>query len=143
MHSFFNKTMTLNSNIETIQASPEKAYGFLRNIVRNIQAPDIPDISNWRSDGNCCSFTMKDMVHCSMSLTEDQPNKRVSYKIDTDKGISADIAFLIESGNNDTCQLQTEASVDIPVFLQPMIKAPLTQAMEKAMGSLKLIIERS
>ena len=116
--------MTLNSNIESISATSEKVYTFLTELIRKAQFSNlssIPNISNVTASENGCSFTINNMITCSMRLDSQLPFSQIVYKIDTDKGISALVRFNINDCDSG-CSLQTEAEADVPIFLQGMIK---------------------
>lgn len=146
MHAYKIKYMTLNSNTENIAAPATKVYTFLSELFQKAQfsnLSNIPDITNVTASETGCSFTIKNMINCNLQKLDQRPFDYVSYKIDTDKGISALISFHISELGIDASSLQTEAEADVPIFLQAMIKAPLQQAINQAMSRLKETIERS
>lgn len=134
--------MKIQSNKENLTISSDRVFNALLNFTRNQQAPSIPQITNWTVLENGCSFTINDMVTCTFKLTEQIPFSKVTYLIDTDKGFSANADFLIEdNGANSDVQIIAEA--DAPIFMQPMIKGPVQQALNKALERIKEMVERN
>ncbi len=143
MHNFFKiKSMKLTSNTETIAASATKTYDFLCHLIQTTQAPPIPDITDWHADEQGCSFTIKNMITCNMRLADAVPYQYVIYHLDTDKSVSANVHFRIESMGTEST-LQVEAEADMPFWIQAMLKGPMEQMMGSVMGKLKEVIERS
>lgn len=133
--------MTINSNKEIIAVAPEKLYNMLVSLSKATIAPNIPQISDWEVLDNGCRFSLAGMLTCSMFLTEQDPFRCVVYQIDTDKNIGAKAFFHIESTSTG-CELQIEADVNAPIFMQAMIKTPLQQALNKGTSKLKEMAEK-
>lgn len=133
--------MKLNSNTETISATPEKLYNILINFTKNNQVPILPQVSNWQNLEDGCSFTVMNMINCSMRLTGQTPYQHVQYTISTDKNINANAAFFIEDlGTSSNLHIAVEA--DVPIFLQPMIKTPLEHSLNNGLHKIKELAER-
>ena len=133
--------MTINSNKETIAATPEKLYNILINFIQNNQTPIIPQVSNWTKLEDGCSFTIMNMINCSMRLTGQSPYSKVTYAIGTDKNMSANATFNIEDTNGQS-ELQISFDADVPIFMQMMIKSPLEQSLNKGVLKIKEMAEK-
>jgi len=133
--------MKLSSNKEIIAAPAEKVYAVLFSFSQSGTVPSIPQVSDWQSVENGFECTISNMIRCKMQLVEQKPYSHLTYQISTDKGINANAEGLIEpSGSQCTLQLVVEA--DVPLFIQPMVKSPLQQALDKAILKIKEIAER-
>lgn len=134
--------MKITSDKETIATTPERLYNVLVNFLNIEQIPEIPQVSNWTKLDDGCSFTIMNMITCAMRLTDQQPFSRVGYTISTDKGMEAQAKGIIQE-TGAGCSIQIEIDADVPVFMQPMIKGPLTQAINKGLTKIKELAERS
>lgn len=134
--------MKIQSNKESFSTSPERVFNALLNFTRQELPSNIPQIKDWRITEDGCSFNINDMVTCYFHLVGQMPFTKVTYRIDTDKKFSAHADFLIEDSGSG-CTLQIVAEADIPIFLQPMLKGTIEQAINKALSRLKEMIERS
>lgn len=134
--------MKIQSNKENLTISPDSVFNALLNFTRNQQAPSIPQITNWTTTNDGCSFTINNMVTCTFKLSGQIPFSKVSYLIDTDKKFSATADFLIEEADYGS-NVQIIAEADVPIFMQPMLKGPIEQALNKALLKIKEMAERS
>jgi len=134
--------MKIQSNKESLTTPQEKVFNTLVGFTQQAQVPPIPQISNWNADENGCSFTIENMVTCQLKITDQVPYSKICYHIDTDKGFAADAIFHID-GNESGSSIQLEAEADVPIFLQPMIKGPIEQAVNMALAKIKEMAERS
>lgn len=131
----------LNSNAETVAASPEKVYQVLTQFFHQDMS-QLPGVSGWETLENGCRFNVQDQIQCQLTLTEQVPNSRVAYKAETDKPVSAEVVFDIEP-EGDATRLQGHLDVNVPFFLQGMVKGLIDKFMGTAMHYLKTAIERS
>ena len=131
----------INSPEETISASPEKVYAVLTRFFEK-QPDGLPGVSNWESMPNGCRFTVQDQITCQLTLADQVPNSRVTYRAESDKGISADVAFDIVPAGEESL-LKGQLDMNIPFFLQGMVKGLIGKFLDPAMKQLKNVIENS
>lgn len=131
----------LNSSEETVAASPEKVYQVLTQFFQH-QLDGVPGITGFEKMENGCRFNVQDQIQCQLTLAEQVPFSRVVYKAETDKPVSAEVAFdIAPDGAGST--LRGQADIQMPFFLQPMVKGVIDKFMGTAMQYLKTAIERS
>lgn len=131
----------LNSNAETVAASPEKVFQVLTQFFHQDMS-QLPGVSGWETLENGCRFSVQDQIQCQLTLTEQEPYSRVAYKAETDKPVSAEVVFdIVPEG--DVARLQGHLDVNVPFFLQGMVKGLIDKFMDTAMQYLKTAIERS
>lgn len=133
--------MKISSNPVTMSAPADRIFSILVGFAHMDHAPAIPQVTNWTTLEDGCQFTVAGMITCSMRLAEQRPFSYLVYEISSDKGISAKATFHIEEMGGAR-QVSIEADADAPIFLQPMIKKPLEQAMNKGLEKLKEMTER-
>ena len=131
----------INSPEETVSASPEKVYQVLTHFFeRSVEG--VPGVTNWESLPDGCRFTIQDYVNCRLTLSEQTPCSRVGYRAETDTNMSAAVFFDIVP-NGAGCTLQGQLDMEVPFFIQPMVKGAVNNFMGTAMKYLKTIIENS
>lgn len=133
--------LQINSNAETVAASPEKVYQVLTQFFHK-QLDNIPGVTGWETLENGCRFSVQDQIQCQLTLTEQVPFSRVSYKAETDKPVSADVTFDI-TPDGEASRLQGHLDIEVPFFLQGMVKGLINKFLDTAMQHLKTAIERS
>lgn len=131
----------LNTSEERVSASPEKVYAVLTRFFEK-QPDGLPGVSNWESLPNGCRFTIQDQITCQLTLADHIPNSRVTYRAESDKGISADVAFDIVPAGEESI-LKGQLDMNIPFFLQGMVKGLIGKFLDPAMKQLKNVIENS
>lgn len=131
----------INSNEETVAASPEKVYQVLTQFMHQ-DLSRIPGLNGFEPLENGCRFNVQNQISCQLTLTEQVPCRRVVYKAETDKSISAVAAFDIQPSGEGSL-LKGSADIDVPFFLQGMVKVAINKFMGTAMQYLKTAIENS
>ena len=132
----------VNSNEETIAASPEKVYQVLTQFMNNDRLNQIPGLDGLETFENGCRFNVQGQVSCQLTITDQVPYSRVAYKADTDKSVSAEVAFdIVPSGDNSI--LRGSADIQVPFFLKGIVKGAVDKFMGTAMQYLKTAIENS
>ena len=131
----------INSNEETVAASPEKVYQVLTQFMHQ-DLSRIPGLTNFEPLSDGCKFSVQDQISCQLTLTEQVPYSRVAYKAETDKPVSAEVALdIVPAGEGS--QLKGHADIQVPFFLQGMVKGAIDKFMGTAMQYLKTAIENS
>lgn len=131
----------LNTSEERVSASPEKVYAVLTRFFEK-QPEGLPGVSSWESLPNGCCFTIQNQISCKLTLADQMPNSRVTYRAESDKGISADVAFdIIPAG--DESILKGQLDMNVPLLLQGMVKGLIGKFLDPAMKQLKNVIEKS
>ena len=131
----------INSPEETVSASPEKVYQVLTHFFER-PVEGVPGITNWESMPDGCRFTVQDHVNCRLTLSEQSPCSRVGYRAETDTNMSAAVHFDIAPSGTGSA-LKGQLDMDVPFFLQPMVKGVVNKFMGTAMQYLKTVIENS
>lgn len=131
----------INSNEETVAASTEKVYEVLTQFM-NKDLSQIPGLRGLETFENGCSFSVNDQIHCRLAITDQVPCSRVVYKAETDKSISAVATFDIAPAGEGSV-LKGSADIQVPFFLQGMVKGAIDKFMGTAMQYLKKAIENS
>ena len=64
--------LKINSNTETVAASPEKVYQVLTQFF-NQDLSQLPGVSGWETLENGCRFNVQGQIQCELTLTEQVP----------------------------------------------------------------------
>ena len=131
----------INSNDETVAASPEKVFQVLTQFMHQ-DFSQVPGLTNFEPLENGCKFSVQNQISCQLAIPEQVPCSRVVYKAETDKPISAEVTFDIEPAGEGSV-LKGHADIQVPFFLQGMVKGAIDKFMGTAMQYLKTAIENS
>ncbi len=118
----------------------EKLYTFLTDF-KNFQSLMPPQVSNWQSTEDTCSFTINNMATVGMKIESKTPHNKIHIISDGGKvpfTFTLDVLITSVDANNSIGQLVFDA--DIPIFLRPMVTGPLTNffnLLAKKMADIK------
>jgi carbon monoxide dehydrogenase subunit G len=103
----------------------EKLYTFLSDF-NNFKALMPPQVSNWQSTEDTCTFTINNMATVGMKIESKTPHSKIHILSDGGKvpfSFTLDVLITPVDANNSIGQLVFDA--DIPIFLRPMVEGPL------------------
>lgn len=104
----------------------ETIYNFLSDF-NNFKALMPPQVSDWQSTSDTCSFTINNMATVGMKIESKTPHSQIHIVSDGGKvpfSFTLDVVITPIDANNCTGQLFFKA--DIPIFLRPMVSGPLS-----------------
>lgn len=138
---FIMTAMKISSTREHLNASPEKVYNLFVRFLQAESFPSLPQVTHVEHVENGCRFTVGGMATCTLTLMQQTPYSLVSYRLGSDKGITATASAHIE-GEDDGCILQLEMDAEVPFFLQGMLKGMMQNTLDKSMEKIKELAER-
>ncbi|HLG03657.1 MAG TPA: SRPBCC family protein [Bacteroidia bacterium] len=115
----------IESDIVKIEQPVEKVFGFLSDF-NNFQTLMPPQVTNWESTHETCSFTVSGMASVAMRIRSTEPFEKIH--IVSDKGklpFEFTLEVRLKKTGETLCTGQLIFDADIPVFLRPMIEGPL------------------
>lgn len=103
----------------------EKIYTFLSDF-NNFKALMPPQVSNWESTSDTCTFTINNMATVGMKIESKTPHSKIHIVSDGGKvPFSFTLDALITPVDAGNCTGQLVFHADIPIFLRPMVEGPL------------------
>ncbi|GAB4134680.1 MAG: hypothetical protein Fur0041_08190 [Bacteroidia bacterium] len=115
----------IQSDIVEIPQSSEKVFNFLTDF-NNFSKLMPPQVSNWKSDKESCSFTINGMATVGMRIKSQEPHNAIHIVSDGDKlPFQFTLDVLLKNTTDTSCTGQLIFEADIPIFLRPMIEGPL------------------
>lgn len=133
--------MKIDKKIEDIKATDVKVYGMMTDF-RALSSRVPPQAEDWKADENHCEFTIKGMMAMKVDIAEKKEFNKVVYQLSNDKGMPATIVVDI-NGKGKTCDVALHAEMQVPVFMEFMLKGAVNQVLEKVGGSFKTAIEQA
>lgn len=117
------------SHIETekvsCQQSAEKIFNFLSDF-NNFKTLMPPQVTNWQSTSDTCTFTINNMATVGMKIESKTPHSKIHIISDGGKvPFSFTLDVLLTPLNDSNCTGQLVFDADIPIFLRPMVEGPL------------------
>ena len=129
--------MNIDSKVEHIEASSQKVYGMLCDCRNFEEMAKQQQIQNWHAEEDFCEFEASGIAKITLRIQEKQPYSRITYTVGNDKGIPASCTFDI-TGDETGCDLALTMNLDIPIFLAPMVKAPMQKFADTLTNAIKM-----
>jgi carbon monoxide dehydrogenase subunit G len=117
------------SHIETDKINcnkpAEHIFNFLSDF-NNFKALMPPQVTNWQSTSDTCTFTINNMATVGMKIESKTPHSKIHIVSDGGKvPFSFTLDVLLTPTSADSCIGQLVFDADIPIFLKPMVEGPL------------------
>jgi hypothetical protein len=102
-------------------------------------------IQNWQSTEDNCSFSVEGAGKIEMSIQEKIPYSSVSYTIGNNIAKGALIIFSINriDGQENCCELEAKANLDVPFFMAQMLKSSLQRFVDMLVDYIKIAAEKA
>jgi hypothetical protein len=123
--------MKISGKPTLLNVAAEKIFGKMSNC--NHFGQFLPEnINNWQSSEKECSFSLAQLNNMRMQLkiTEKIPFSKIVFQIDNEQHIPVLLEIILEEKEQKTL-VQIYINADVPVFLTPLLKAPLQNFVDK------------
>lgn len=136
-------SMNLSSNTETVNMPAERLYTLLSAFCDTTSPAfqELKKMADITPMENGFGFNST-MINGVVKLKDAMPLTRVTYSIDTDKKISGEATFLINSQDNTHTGLQIKADAEVPFLMKAFIEKPLQDAMNQIVRRIKEMVEQ-
>ncbi len=130
------KELEVISKVVKIQNSDEKIFKFYSDF-RNLSAIIPPEVSNWKSDENSCSFEAKGQK-VEIIIESREPNKNIKYR----SGSSSPIKFNMWIQLQQLSAYETAARIvvraELNFLMRNALKTPLKNALDQLADIMKV-----
>jgi hypothetical protein len=131
----------IESDIVAIAHSQEKMFNFLADF-NNFQKLMPPQVSEWQSTSDSCSFNLNNMAKVGMKIESKNPHDKIRIVSDGGKlPFPFTLDVLLTKTSDANCKGQLIFEADIPIFLRPMVEKPLGHffnLLAKKMGEISI-----
>ncbi len=117
--------MIIESDKVTVNQTSEQLFDFLSDF-NNIGKLMPPQVEDWKSDGNSCSFTIKGMATLGMAYETKTPNSEIVIKKEGKAPFDFKLICKIQELSPASAQLQLMFDADLNPMLKMMAEKPLT-----------------
>ncbi len=134
------------TNIQTdkkvINTSAKEAFTFLANLDNFYQLLPQDKVEKWKSSGTECSFSIKKMAAIGLKLQNSEEPKLVHLVSTEISPIKFDLKCIITPLSDTTCETYMDFDGDINMFMEMVVKAPLTQFFNYNMHKLQEVFNK-
>jgi len=120
---------TFNSPEVDVNLSAEELYKKLSNL-NNLQSILPPQIEEFESTANSCSFKIGGMPKIKLQIDEQIPNSKISLTAKDSQVPFNLVCMITENEENSKANLQL--NVELNMMMKMMLEKPLTNFLNKA-----------
>lgn len=131
---------TLKSEQVAIQRSDGFVFGFLSDF-NNFQKLMPPQVTDWRSDGESCSFNIQNMATLGMRFKSKTPDSHIFIQADGKVLFQFDLQCFISKIDEQSCMASLELNADLNPMMMMMAAKPLGNFINILAEKLKEICE--
>ncbi|MCW3071634.1 MAG: hypothetical protein JWO44_1524 [Bacteroidetes bacterium] len=114
----------LQSDIVEINNSAQHIFNYLSDF-RNFETLMPPQVTNWQSTADECSFTINGMATIGMKIIEKTPVSKITITSSGKVPFEFKLFVLIEEKGPDNCTGQLLFESDMNMMLKMMVEKPL------------------
>ena len=127
---------TIESNKTAVERPAESIFNFLSDF-NNFKSLMPPQVTNWQSTSDTCSFTITGMAEIGMKIVEKTPNSLI--RISSDGKVPFKFTLYehietVEAGNRIT---QLIMKADVTPFMGAMVNGPLKNFLNLLVQKMK------
>ncbi len=132
---------SIQTDKKIIAASAEIVFNFLVDLNNFNQLLPQDKVEKWQSTSDQCSFSIKKMAAIGLKLQGSEAPKLV-HLVSTDiSPIKFDLKCVINPVSDVTCEACMHFEGDINMFMEMVVKAPLTQFFNYNMHKLQEVFQ--
>lgn len=115
---------TIKGTPKVISASAKEVFDFLADF-RNFNELLPEQVTNWRTSGDECSFTIKGMADITLKITKAEPNKLITYSATGKPPFPFSLDFPLEIVSEKETQTSAIFNGELNMMLEMLAKTPL------------------
>lgn len=128
------------SDSVVIERSEGYVFGFLADF-NNFEKLMPPQVTDWKSDGESCSFNIQNMATLGMRYASKSPDKHILIKSDGKVPFDFDLQCFIDAVSLESCNVRLEFNADLNPMIKMMVSKPLSNFINILAVKLKEICE--
>lgn len=114
----------IESKKVSVSAPASEVFKFLTDLNNIEKLLPIDKISEWKSDGQTCSFKVQKAYQIGFSLAESEPHQSIQYKSTEGTPFPFDLNVALHENDGQT-EAQLLCNAEINKFLEMLVKSPL------------------
>lgn len=126
----------IESEKADIQRSAESIYNFLTDF-NNFGKLMPPQVTNWQSNNDECSFTITGMASISLKIKEKIPPTNINIVSAGKSPFNFELKVILEPVNDTSCKAQVVLEAQLNPMLRMMAEKPLTNFVNLLVKAMK------
>jgi len=112
--------------------------GSCQNLARYLSE----QVKDFSATEDTCTFTIENIATVTLKILEKTPFTYIRYVADNDKNIPLFLELKLSAVSENETDIEAEMDIDLPIFLKPMLQAPLKRFVEALSEKIKTDVEK-
>lgn len=135
--------MKTKSAAENVAKSAQQVYDMLRDLRKLENFIPKEQVQNLEVGEDYCAFEVAGIAKMKIVADNCVENSRLCYKLENDKNLPASVVFDIEPRGEGRCDLTATMELDVPIFVQGMVRGPMQKVADTAVQKIKEAAEHT
>lgn len=131
---------TFNSEQVTIARENALIFEFLSDF-NNFQSLMPPQVTDWQSDTESCSFNIQNMAALGMRYESKRPFDHIKIKSEGKSPFTFDLQCFLEPSGVNSTQVELQLNAELNMMLKMMASKPLANFVNILANKLKEVCE--
>lgn len=131
---------TFNSEQVNIARNNRLIFDFLSDF-NNFESLMPPQVSDWSSDSEHCSFNIQNMATLGMRYESKTPFNRIKIVSEGKSPFNFDLQCFLEPSENDSTNVELQLNAELNMMLKMMASKPLANFINILARQLKEVCE--
>ncbi len=131
---------TFNSEEVTIQRSEKYIFEFLSDF-NNFESLMPPQVSDWQSDSEHCSFSIQNMATLGMRFQKKEPYSHIVIVSEGKSPFRFDLQSFLQPAGIESTNVRLQLNADLNMMLKMMASKPLSNFINILAHKLKEVCE--
>jgi len=131
------EALTFESRTGRLTCSTEEVYNFLTDIRNMEQFLPQGTVSNWKSDGESCSFRVNPLGNVDIRLTEKAVNKKVVFSGNALQVNNFSLIICIGGVENQPAEVRILLSAEMSPLLKMVASGPARQFLDTLINEME------
>lgn len=132
---------TFDSDEVIIDRSSSFVFDFLSDF-NNFEKLMPPQISEWQSDGESCSFNIQNMATLGMRYESKTPHQHIKINSEGKSPFPFDLQCFIQENNPESCKVKLQFNASMSPMIKMMAARPLENFINILAVKLKEVCEQ-
>ncbi len=125
-----------------VNAPCEKVYDFIADF-NNFNKLLPKEVSNWKTDGNSCTFKVDNIGNLSMKIASKTPPNQINIVSDGSNPIDYTLDCHFYSYDKDKCEVEIIFEAELTSFVEMIASDPLQNFIDILANKIKEIFDKN
>jgi len=134
--------MKISSPQTRVNLSAAKLFELAGNC-QNLARYMPEEVKDFSATEDTCTFTVENITKVTLKILDKTPFTYIRYAAENDQNIPLFLTLKLNAISENETDVEAELDIDLPVFLKPLLQAPLKRFVETLSEKIKTDAEKN